>query len=251
MLRKARTLLTGLGAGAGWMYFYDPQLGNRRRALLRDQFAARIHRGACWMEKGLRDAAHRLQGMVAEFEGTFDSRAVSDSQLVERLRASLGHVASHPRLVEIKAQDGHVTLSGHAPADEIEGICCCAAGVRGVQSVDNQLDSQLGAEATNDGRARRRVQPRLDMMRETWAPSTRLIAGSLGTALMLNCLARRTPGAVLMGTLGFGLFLRAAGNRDVAVLIEEGTEAARPIVEKMQAMTSGAGGARVVENAKP
>jgi hypothetical protein len=239
MLRRARALLTGLGMGAGWMYFYDPQMGNRRRAVLRDQLAATIHQGACWMEKGVRDAANRLQGLAAEFEGLFDARAVSDPQLVERVRASLGHVASHPRLVEVGADDGHVTLSGHAPADEIEDICSRAARIRGVRSVDNQLDSQLGTDVMHDGQRRHGVQPRLDMLRETWAPSTRLIAGSLGSALMVNCLARRTPGAVLMGTLGFGLFLRAVGNRDVAALIEEGTEAARPIVEKVQAMTTG------------
>jgi hypothetical protein len=240
MLGKARALLTGLGVGAGWMYFYDPQMGNRRRTLVRDQFTAVLNHGACWVEKGLRDAAHRLQGMVAEAEGMFDCHAVSDSQLVERVRASLGHIASHPRAIEVTAEDGHVTLGGHAPAEEIDDICSRAANVRGVRSVDNRLDPQLSSDVTHNGR-RRHVQPPLDMMRENWAPSTRLIAGSLGSALMLNCLARRTPVAVLMGTLGFGLFMRAAANRDVVALIEEGTEAARPIVEKVQPMTTGGG----------
>jgi len=239
MLQRARALLTGLGAGAGWMYFYDPQLGNRRRALLCDQLTAAANHGACWMDKSLRDAAHRLQGIVAEVESTFDSSRVADPQLVERVRARLGHIASHPRLIEVTAHDGHVTLGGHAPADEIEDICRRAASVRGVRSVANCLDSHLSSDVTHNGRRRRPVQPPLDMMRENWAPSTRLMAGSLGSALMLNCLARRTPGAILMGTLGFGLVLRALGNRDVAALIEEGTQAARPIVEKMQAMTTG------------
>lgn len=237
MFRRARALLTGLGVGAGWMYFFDPQSGRRRRAILRDQVVAGLNERACWFDKALRDAGHRAQGTVAEFQGMFDRSIVSDQQLVERVRACLGHVASHPRLVEVHASEGHLTLAGHAPADEIETICACAASVRGVRSVDNQLDSDLGPDATHDGQPRRRVQPPLDMMRETWAPSTRLIAGGLGTALMFNCLARRTPGAVFMGTLGFGLFVRAVGNRDVGSLIDEGTRAARPMMEKMQAMT--------------
>jgi len=40
-------------------------------------------------------------------------------------------------------------------------------------------------------------------------PAGRLIEATIGTALMANCLARRTPGAVVLGTLGFGLAMRA------------------------------------------
>jgi uncharacterized membrane protein len=50
-------------------------------------------------------------------------------------------------------------------------------------------------------------------------PGARLIAAACGTALMANCLARRTPSAVLLGTLGFGLFAKAvdAGPRGVHI----------------------------------
>lgn len=237
MLREARTLLTGLGVGAGWMYFFDPQTGRRRRALLRDRCAAAISDAACWVDKALRDAGHRAQGAIAGIEGMLDLSVPSDQKLAERVRACLGHVASHPRFIEVHAEEGHITLAGRAPADEVNTICAYAANVRGVQSVDNQLDTQLVPDVTHDGHHRPRVQPTLDVMRENWAPSTRLITGSLGCALMLHCLARRTPGAVLMGTLGFGLFLRAAGNRDMVHLIDEGRKAARPIAKRMQGMT--------------
>jgi hypothetical protein len=239
MLKEARALLTGLGAGAGWMYFFDPQTGGRRRALLRDRCTATINDAACWVDKALRDAGHRAQGAIAEIEGMLDLSVPSDQQLVERVRACLGHFASHPRLIEVHAEEGHITLTGGAPADEIHRICASAAQVRGVRSVGNQLDTQSGPDVTNDGHHRRRVQPTLDVMRENWAPSTRLVTGSIGCALMLNCLARRTPGAVLMGTLGFGLFMRAVSNRDMMHLIEEGTEAARPIAKRVQGMSRG------------
>jgi len=51
------------------------------------------------------------------------------------------------------------------------------------------------------------------------SPSARLIAGGVGTALMAKCLARRTPSAILLGTLGFGIFAKAvdAGPRGVHV----------------------------------
>lgn len=34
---RLKTLLTSLGLGAGMMYFFDPEQGNRRRALVRDK----------------------------------------------------------------------------------------------------------------------------------------------------------------------------------------------------------------------
>jgi hypothetical protein len=37
-----------------------------------------------------------------------------------------------------------------------------------------------------------------------------LFAGLTGGLLMLNCMSKRTPGAMLLGTLGFGMFLKAA-----------------------------------------
>src|SRR5690606_18096353 len=57
---------------------------------------------------------------------------------------------------------------------------------------------------------------RFNPMQENWAPATRLIAVAGGTVLMLNCLARRTPGAVLLGTAGYAIFLRGLTNLDLA-----------------------------------
>jgi hypothetical protein len=36
-MNKGLAVLVGAGMGAGLMYFYDPQMGRRRRALTRDQ----------------------------------------------------------------------------------------------------------------------------------------------------------------------------------------------------------------------
>jgi hypothetical protein len=233
MLGIARALLMGAGAGLGWMYFLDPQSGKRRRALIRDQGAAAIRQASCWLDKAFRDTEHRMQGSIAEARGIFDFSIPSDQQLIERVRARLGHIASHPRLIDVHAENGRVTLDGHAPAEEIDCIASCASRVRGVRSVDNRLDDELGPDVSNDGQRRRQPRPPIDLMRENWAPSTRLVVGTLGTALMLNCLARRTPGAILMGTLGCGLFFRATGNRDLGKLVEGSTNLARPIMDRM------------------
>lgn len=228
----ARGFLTGLTIGAGWCYFFDPQLGNRRRNMLRDQARASIRRTSQWFDKALRDLAHRIEGGIAEIGGLLDFSTSSDSILVERVRARVGHVASHPRLIEVECHDGCITLKGHAPSDEIDRIVLCATMTHGVRSVDNELDTKLGPDVSPPSR-QRMVQPPLDLMRERWAPGTRLIAGSLATALMVNCAARRTPGAVLLGTLGFGLMLRTIANRDIRDMIDDGKEMARPILDRL------------------
>lgn len=227
MIARARALLTGIGLGAGWMYFFDPQYGKRRRAFFRDQRLASFRRTTAWFDKAMRDLRHRLEGTVGEATGMFDVGVPSDETLVERVRARLGHIASHPRLIDVDACDGHIALSGHAPTKEIERIVHNISTVRGVRSIDNQLDDQMGPGVSPES-DHRRVAPPVDLMRENWAPGTRLAVGTLGGMLMLNCMVRRTPSAILMGTLGFGLFMRAAGNRELGGLIEAGAESLRP-----------------------
>ena len=52
-----------------------------------------------------------------------------------------------------------------------------------------------------------------------WSPATRMAAGAAGTALVVNCLARRTPLAMLAGTFGLGLSLRALTNLEAKRLL--------------------------------
>jgi hypothetical protein len=52
----------------------------------------------------------------------------------------------------------------------------------------------------------------LNVYEENWTPATRLLAGTVGCGLMANCLARRTLPAALLGTVGFGLFVRSLTN---------------------------------------
>lgn len=205
-----RNLLKAAGMGAALMYFLDPQLGHRRRAAARDGLVGATHRASDWLDKAVRDAQHRMQGTAAEFESLFDSSMPSAETLAERVRAKLGHVASHPHLIEVRAHDGRVTLAGHAPMHEIRDILAAINGVRGVQSVGNELDAEMPPEARAGGRRRGRGTWQAEWIDRAWAPSTRLFAGLTGGLLMLNCMAKRTPGAMLLGTLGFGMFLKAA-----------------------------------------
>lgn len=208
-MEKTKKLLRAAGIGAALMYFLDPQLGRRRRVAARDGVLGATHRASDWLDKALRDAQHRMEGTAAEFEALFDSSTPSAEKLAERVRAKLGHVASHPHLIEVRAENGRVTLAGHAPMHEMRGIVAAISGVRGVESVGNELDADMPPEARVDGGGRGRGW-QAEWIDRAWAPSTRLFAGLTGGLLMLNCMSKRTPGAMLLGTLGFGMFLKAA-----------------------------------------
>lgn len=231
----AKNLLSAIGFGAGCMYLYDPQCGKRRRSVLRDRLLRATRRAGVWLDRAVRDAENRIQGTAAEFEALFDAHPPSNEKLEGRVRAQLGHVASHPHLVQVRADNGRITLTGHAPLAEMHAIIAAAYGVRGVCSIDNRLDDHLPPQAAANPRRRARAAGPAELLAYDWAPATRLFAGLTGGVLMLNCTAKRSPAAMLLGTLGFGLFLKAAQppHRAIGAGPRERL-GARPAAEKAQ-----------------
>jgi len=69
------------------------------------------------------------------------SEAVSDATIVTKINASLlADDKLKATKIDVKAQDGHVTLTGTAPdAGSQQRATTLAAAVNGVRSVDNQL----------------------------------------------------------------------------------------------------------------
>src|SRR5215216_690884 len=68
-MKHGWTILAGAGAGAGLMYLLDPNMGNRRRALMRDQFVGAASRADDAFGKTWRDARNRAQGLISEVRG--------------------------------------------------------------------------------------------------------------------------------------------------------------------------------------
>ena len=139
-MNKALTFGVGLGLGTGLMYLLDPDRGKRRRALLRDKsvWAAR-KTGEC-VEVTARDLGNRTKGLVAKIQSRFSSEPVDDTVLVDRVRAKLGRVVSHPSAIHVTAQNGNVTLNGPILAAEVPELLACVNRVRGVNEVANNLE---------------------------------------------------------------------------------------------------------------
>lgn len=145
-MNKGLTFVAGLGLGTGIMYLLDPDRGRRRRALLRDKCALAARKTGEVFEATACDLRNRTQGIVAELQSRFSSAPADDGVLVDRVRSKLGRIVSHPRAVQVTAQNGEVTLSGPILANEVDSLLSCARHVNGVNEVINNLEVHARSE---------------------------------------------------------------------------------------------------------
>jgi osmotically-inducible protein OsmY len=138
-MNKGIALVGGVGLGAALMYIFDPDRGNRRRALLRDKVEAAGNNLVEKAGKVRRDLGNRAYGVVAETKSIFRQEEVSDEVLVDRVRSRLGRIPVHVGAFDISAHEGIVTLKGQILADELPKVLRATRFVRGVKDVDNQF----------------------------------------------------------------------------------------------------------------
>lgn len=136
------TLLSGMMIGATAMYIFDEDRGARRRAYARDKVVRAGHRLGRALRKSGRDMMNRAAGSVAELRSSIRDRMrnISDEQLVDRVRAQLGHVVSQSGLLRVTARDGRVTVKGPVLEREVENIRQRTAKIRGVKECQLELE---------------------------------------------------------------------------------------------------------------
>jgi uncharacterized membrane protein len=219
-MRSAFYFVGGLGLGAGLTYFLDPQQGRRRRALLRDQFVKLASHADDVVGVVGRDLGHQCQGLLAEGWSLLARWTPTDRQLAERVRSKMGRFVSHPSAIEVTARDGHVTLSGHILAHEVDDLLACVVRVHGVHGVENRLEahSQPGTVSDLQG-GRRRPGDLPDVLQENWSPATRALVGAAGATLVTAGLGQRFPVACVLGTAGLALLARSATNKKLTRLV--------------------------------
>jgi hypothetical protein len=236
MLDRMKTPLSLASASAGLMYLFDPAFGRRRRALLRDKLThagKQFRKGA---DVTLRDVGHRLYGAACELRAKLRGRDASDEVVVDRVRSKLGRYVSHPSSIEVHVCDGCVALSGPILAAEVPRLVRALKAVDGVRGIKNMLEVHSTCENVSalQGGHRRTGEP-LGWMQCNWSPSARALAGATGALLMVNCLAKRSPSAIALGTAGSLLFLRAVTNHPILGALHGG---ARGAINERQMKTS-------------
>lgn len=214
-------ILGSLGAGAALMYLLDRAQGRRRRALLRDRAVQVLHRAGEALGTTARDTRQRAMGAVAEARTRVSGAdEPSDQVLVDRVRAAMGRVVSHPSSITVTAHGGHVVLSGPILASEVNELLAGVREVRGVATVENRLDvhQEPGNVPGLQGgvpREGRRARP----MQGDWAPAARLAAGAAGGALVVLGARKRGPVGTALGLTGASLLARSSTNMTMKRLV--------------------------------
>lgn len=222
---KRLAMILSAGIGAGWMYFWDRQLGNRRRALMRDKFVRLAHQADHALDVTRRDLMNRTCGIWAELRSSFTQDEVSDEVLVDRVRAEIGGVVAHPRAIEVSAERGRVTLHGQIFTDQVDKLLRRVASVRGVRDVENRLQAYKDADnvpSLQGQPARRLSGHRMDVLQTYWSPTTRMLAGAAGGALAVYGVGRRDVGGTTLSIMGLTLLARALTNIEMKRLLGVG-----------------------------
>jgi hypothetical protein len=128
-----------VGLGIALMYFLDPQMGRRRRALLRDQIVRFLSRTPDRVEVRTEYIAEKARGIAVETLNRLKSEPVSDDVLHERIHAHMGRIVTHPRAIEVSVNDGKVTLTGDILVSEVQAFVSHVKTMQGVSTVVNQL----------------------------------------------------------------------------------------------------------------
>ncbi|MEO8537177.1 MAG: hypothetical protein ABI533_06595 [Betaproteobacteria bacterium] len=215
-----RTLATLLGSallGAVAMYSLDPDKGSRRRARSRQRAARMLVRARRALRATVRDMRHRYHGLRFRARHVLDLRTTAeDLILIERVRARMGRVVSHPHALQVGARAGKITLSGLVLSSEAAPLLAAARAVWGVRSVDDSLVRHATADTVPRLRGTRARPPDHDR----WPPALRAAALIAGGSLVARALHRRSPSRTLIGLLGAALVVRAAGNHALADVID-------------------------------
>jgi uncharacterized membrane protein len=209
------TVISAVSAAASaaiCMYLFDPTLGRRRRALLRDRMVSTLGRVADGSNVAARDLAHRAQGATARARRALESTDVEDGVLVERVRAALGRATSHPGAIEVTATEGRIILSGQILAHEHKRVLKAVRAVRGTEALEDRLEPFKRPGRISALQGGRPIPERARLFDENWPPAFRLLAVLGSAALLLYGARQRGLSGLAAAAAGGALAARSATN---------------------------------------
>jgi uncharacterized membrane protein len=212
-------LLTGAALGAGLMYILDPISGKRRRAFARDTMTHLTKEADRVVGQTARDLRNRYEGVVAEAEGLWTQQEVADDVIADRVRTAGGRVVSHPRSLEVSAENGWITLSGLILAAEEKRLLRRIGRVPGVRGVENKLrvfKSTAHISGLQGGVPR---QERFELMQSNWSPAIRLLSILGGGAAAFYGLRHWNLAGLTTGLAGVALAARGLTNTELRELL--------------------------------
>ena len=213
-------VVASFALGAAAMYFLDPDKGRRRRAIVRDRSRSAIAEILDFVNVDARDAAHRVQGARAQAQRFLDhGETPDDLKLIERVRARLGRVVSHPHAIQVGAYNGRVTLSGPILAGEVLQLLEVVSSVRDVLEVEDHLDVHARPDSIPSLQGvSRRSETHAQTMRDNWPPALRIAAIIGGGLLAAYGMTQRGLTGVALAGAGLGVTIRGSANAPISRL---------------------------------
>ncbi|MDX1992706.1 MAG: BON domain-containing protein [bacterium] len=157
-------------AGAAAMYLLDPERGQQRRIMVREQLNKAQGYAQKQMEtvrQQVEPTMQRVSQQVDAFGDQVSQQAqdivsearrqtqeireeVTDATLVARVYSALDGLVSQPAAVEVSADGGVVTLRGDVLAPEAQRLLDRIRAMQGVRGVQNNLTVYDQPNAMND-----------------------------------------------------------------------------------------------------
>ena len=137
---KVLHLGVATAVGATVMFLLDPERGARRRAMARDQVAHAWRKTRRFANAAGVDLGNRLWGLSARARRTRWDEARERDAIIERARAAIGRVVTHPGALHLMVdEDGVVRLDGAILSSELPPLLSAIRRVEGVSRIDNRL----------------------------------------------------------------------------------------------------------------
>ncbi len=215
-MTRAGWALGGVGVGAGIMYWADPRSGRWRRSHARGKALHGLYGAGDALEVVARDMAHRTRGLFFKLRGRLQVEDVDDVTLEARVRSALGRVCSHPGVLQVSCRQGRVALKGPILANEVKPVLAKVRGVRGVQELDDDLESHTAAgnhPFLQGGVSRPGARP--ELLQHHWSPTARFLAGLGGAGLIGHGLTRSGVLRPVLAGAGLLLGLRSVTNLEL------------------------------------
>lgn len=136
-MKKQLLTLASMVIGAGLMYIFDPDIGKRRRAAVRNGMKNSVTKTTEAIKNGTRELKESAREVVSGIKHKFT--AGSDEKLAVEIRDAITAVVTNPDSVEITVDNGFITLTGTLPEIELTPLIKSVVSVRGVRAVDNKI----------------------------------------------------------------------------------------------------------------
>ena len=202
------SLIEGLSIGALAMYFYDPQRGNSRRAMVKDKLDAVYNSKLEAKNIMVKDTVNRVKGLACKTKARLSFKSPDDEKLLERIRASIGHVVSHPGALSILVESGKVRVSGPILASESEMLVDAIWSVDGVAMIEHRLNTYDSPDHVSA------LQGEIISSRanDDWTPTIAMAMCLTGGVLTLFGMTRGGVVGKTLGAAGVGLIAKAFGD---------------------------------------